>query len=252
LSFIELCKRVGGAVEERPRLGRVCVVKKPSQAIKLIAAAREEGVPSGAIAIEETGTELVFENRGEEIVVRGCAPVLGDGVWCNTFRISNPLDLVDLPIMHSLSNEAGEIVDTLTGEVLPEGELPYSVLYGVTPEAEAINQSGLETKTLAREVAASRGKIAEVVELYKQGVPVSEIMARTGIRSVSTIYRILEAAGVKKRRPGRKLVRRLTLREIQEICSAWESGETLSAIARRLGRNPSTIKYVIDRYCKKM
>ncbi len=85
-----------------------------------------------------------------------------------------------------------------------------------------------------------------IVELYKKGLPVREIAAKTGA-SLSTIYQALRKCGEE---PSRRKVTyrgRLTEEELMEIKKLYTSGESIYGIARRLGRPPSTIYYALKR-----
>ncbi len=106
---------------------------------------------------------------------------------------------------------------------------------------DVLRNQGTEVKS----VFLNREKLLEAIELYKQGVPISEIMARLGIRSCSALYRILPS-----RRVNVTTRRRVKKDEIARICEMYRQGLSIYRIAKETGRAFSSVKYIIDRYCR--
>jgi len=77
---------------------------------------------------------------------------------------------------------------------------------------------------------------ARICELYRAGVPTSEIAAATGLSAQPCVYRYLARAGVK---PGRK--ERLTIDAV-EATRLFNDGATLKEIADRLNCYPRNVR----------
>ncbi len=89
-----------------------------------------------------------------------------------------------------------------------------------------------------------------VEKLYPEGVAVKDIAKQCG-NSMSLVYRAiekLEREGKITRRKSKGTRRRLVSeKEIREIRSRYESGESIYSIAKKLSRPPSTVYYVLKR-----
>jgi len=100
---------------------------------------------------------------------------------------------------------------------------------------------------VTRAVYNARDKALQVLELYRQGLPIREIMARTGIRSVSAIYAIIRANTTLRKYKSSH--RRLSKDEIAEICREYSSGASIYSIAKKWGLSTSRIYYLIKKQC---
>jgi len=89
--------------------------------------------------------------------------------------------------------------------------------------------------------------VNKVVSMYEKGVPLQRIQEIFGLASCSCIYVILAYFGVKPRRKKHTKRGLLSEKEIKEIKNRYESGESIYSIAKKLGRPPSTIYYVLKR-----
>jgi len=105
----------------------------------------------------------------------------------------------------------------------------------------------ISNSSVAQFYNAMRERFLEAVKLYADGVPVKEILHRTGIRSSSAFY---AALGGLRRRPNRRRVRRLNEDEVNKICEEWHAGKSVWEISKETGRARSTVHYVIARMCR--
>jgi len=101
---------------------------------------------------------------------------------------------------------------------------------------------------VVRAVYSARDKAREVLELYRQGLPIKEIMARTGIRSVSAIYSIIHAnTSLRKRKSSH---RKLSREEIAEICREYSGGASIYSIAKKWELSTSRVYYLVKKRCE--
>jgi len=137
----------------------------------------------------------------------------------------------------------GQLVCADTGEVLDDHPVALDIQHNTSLRELSENDN-----RGASLVMVPRRVWIQVVEMYKQGATIREIMSATGIRSVDLIYRILRASTRlrKKHRPHR----RVTLDEARKICEMWCRGMPKIRIAEALGRPISTVIYVIRRHCR--
>ena len=135
----------------------------------------------------------------------------------------------------------GQLVCADDGTVLEDHPIVFDMYYNAE---DVIRNYGL----VARSVYRALEKASEILELYRQGVPIKEIMARTGIRSVAAIYAIIHANTSlrKKKSPHR----RLSKEEIAEICREYDNGASIYSIAKKWGLSTSRIYYVIKKHCR--
>jgi IS30 family transposase len=92
----------------------------------------------------------------------------------------------------------------------------------------------------------TEAEIAEVWERRKAGEPTRSIARRLG-RNGSSIRRLFEDAGGVRPARRRRADRHLSLTEREEISRGIAAGESLRAIAGRLGRAPSTVSRELAR-----
>jgi len=120
----------------------------------------------------------------------------------------------------------------------------HPVVFDIDSNVEdVVRNRGLVTRV----VYSARDKALQILELYKQGLPIREIMARTGIRSVSAIYSIVRAnTALRKRKSSH---RRLSREEVAEICREYSDGASIYSIAKKWGLSTSRIYYVVKRHC---
>ena len=76
--------------------------------------------------------------------------------------------------------------------------------------------------------------------LYAAGMPFAEIATTVG-RNLRVVHRVLAASGGLPPRVGARSPLRLSLAEREEISRGLRAGESYRAIARTLGRSPSTV-----------
>lgn len=89
---------------------------------------------------------------------------------------------------------------------------------------------------------------AELVKLYKQGVPLDVLKIRYGLRSAHCIYVILSMYGIKaQRNPHKKKRKRLSEEELEQIKKLYKQGASIYEIAKRLDRPVSTIAYTLKK-----
>ena len=122
------------------------------------------------------------------------------------------------------------------------------VLLDRLPSIDIFSNAGDVLRNQGTEIMAvfrNRKKLMEAVELYRQGVPISKIMDMLGLRSFSALYRILPS-----RRSKVVTRRRVRQDEISRICQLYQQGLSIYRIAKETGRAFSTVKYIIDRYCR--
>jgi hypothetical protein len=114
--------------------------------------------------------------------------------------------------------ENGEIASALAKPVRPDGRIPGS----------ARRLSGEET--------------AELVSAYTAGATVAQLGVQFGL-SKGTVGKRLEQAGV---------VMRTTVRteEQERMKELFAEGHSLNAIGRMVGRDPKTVRAVLDRLVK--
>ncbi len=92
-----------------------------------------------------------------------------------------------------------------------------------------------------------REKLEELVlKMYREGRTIKEIREATGL-SCSQIYSILKRHNTILRRGSYNSKGRVTEEEVAEICRLYAMGWSIYAIAKKLGRPPSTIHYVLKR-----
>jgi len=136
----------------------------------------------------------------------------------------------------------GQVICADTGEVLDDHPIVLDIHHNTSlRELEARDNYG------ASLVMVPRSIWVQVLEMYRRGATIREIMSSTSIRSVDLIYRILRSSTRlrKKHRPHR----RVTLDEAKKICELWCRGIPKLRIAEELGRPVSTIFYTIQKYC---
>src|SRR5258708_22835054 len=75
---------------------------------------------------------------------------------------------------------------------------------------------------------------------WKAGVSLGQV-SRALNREMSSLYSVIKVNGGIAPRPRRRAARTLTLTEREEISRGMASGLSIRAIARRLGRAPSTV-----------
>ncbi len=81
---------------------------------------------------------------------------------------------------------------------------------------------------------------------WKAGVSLGQV-SRALNREMSSLYSVIKVNGGIAPRPRRRAARTLTLTEREEISRGMASGLSIRAIARRLGRAPSTVSREIHR-----
>jgi transposase, IS30 family len=101
------------------------------------------------------------------------------------------------------------------------------------------------SRGLRRRLTAA--EVAVLWEARQRGQTLTEIAARLGV-SLESIYGVVERRGGIAPRPRRRAPRALRLEEREEISRELAAGASLRAIARRLGRAPSTISREIRRH----
>ena len=164
----------------------------------------------------------------------------------------------------------GLVVCAETGEVLEEGYISDDLLdfigkvrgagreefsnrlreiYREAAGADVVYRAKVKSRRGYRRVDVSVVLARDICRLYQE-LPVKEAMRILGIRSVEVFYRILRRAGCKAKteRTGRPK-RRVSMSLAWEMCRMKEAGASISAIARATGRQPSTVKVTLDRWC---
>jgi transposase, IS30 family len=92
----------------------------------------------------------------------------------------------------------------------------------------------------------SRHERHRIAQLYKQGLSYRQVMAEVG-RSMGAVQRVIEdMGGVIKPTSWAPSPTRLSLAEREEISRGLERGDSYSAIARSLGRDPSTVSREVN------
>lgn len=98
------------------------------------------------------------------------------------------------------------------------------------------------------EAVGGEAAAAKLVAMYRNGVAVEDIMRHFNLQSPHCIYVILRWYGVEPNRRGRYRTRgRLSPEELERIKQMYLEGKSVYAIAKELGRPPSTIYYALKR-----
>jgi len=89
-------------------------------------------------------------------------------------------------------------------------------------------------------------KLMLALKLYREGLPIKEIVRRTGVRSMKELYRVLLFHGMRRRRrKGRH--RKLTGKEIRQIIKEWLDGASIYSLSKKYGLSTSRIYYLINK-----
>jgi len=131
----------------------------------------------------------------------------------------------------------GQLVCADTGEVVADHPIVLDAYH---------NLSDWEASKLAH-IDHVREKLAEAVKLYREGVPIREIMRRLGISSYSLLYSVLRASGEMRRR--HRPHRRVDPRTIAIVCRYRAEGRTLTWIASQLDRPVATVWRIVKEHC---
>ncbi|MGC9181640.1 helix-turn-helix domain-containing protein [Thermogladius sp.] len=86
-------------------------------------------------------------------------------------------------------------------------------------------------------------KIERAIELYKQGVPIKQIVEEVHI-STKTLYKALKERGEKLRKSSH---RKLTEEEIERIKRLYLEGYSIYRIAKEFGLRPSRVYNVLKK-----
>ncbi|WP_434731949.1 helix-turn-helix domain-containing protein [Thermogladius sp. KZ2Tp1] len=86
-------------------------------------------------------------------------------------------------------------------------------------------------------------KIERAIELYKQGVPIKQIVEEVHI-STKTLYKALKERGEKLRKSSH---RKLTEEEIERIKKLYLEGYSIYRIAKEFGLRPSRVYNVLKK-----
>lgn len=84
---------------------------------------------------------------------------------------------------------------------------------------------------------------AKVIQMYKEGKPIKEIMEECGIYSCKTIYSILR--GSIKLRKNKSPHRKVNEKKIIEM---YKEGKSIYAIAKELGLSTSRVYYILKKH----
>ena len=98
------------------------------------------------------------------------------------------------------------------------------------------------------EAVGGEAAAAKLVAMYRSGVPIQQIMRHFNLQSPHCVYVILRWYGVEPQRRGRYKARgRLGPEELERIRRMYLEGRSIYAIAKELGRPPSTIHCALKR-----
>jgi len=87
---------------------------------------------------------------------------------------------------------------------------------------------------------------ARIAAMYRNGVPIARIMEFFGLSSPECIYIVVREYGIGPKRRY-KARGRLSREELEKIKQMYLEGKSIYAIAKELGRPPSTIYYALKR-----
>ncbi len=132
----------------------------------------------------------------------------------------------------------GEPIDVIAREACINRATIYAILrrHGIEPSRKRRRSRRLTPE-----------EEEKLVEEYKSGVPVQELLEKYGI-STTKLYEILRRHGVDLRSKRRSTTRRrLSHEELEEIRRLWEQGKSIYAIAKELNRPVSTVYAALKR-----
>lgn len=146
---------------------------------------------------------------------------------------------------------AAEIVRLYVEEKLTGPEIKQKLgLRSVTTVYAALHRAGIERPSHGVQASIDAAqRSAQVVALWKSGVPFQQIRDSLGI-SVTHIYRILNDAGIKPSKSGRReaAIMAFTPKQELEIVNLFKQGVMRNAIAVRFRCSAHTVRNVLKRH----